>query len=196
MRNKTNGYVYYDYHKKTEKEEIAETAWKSIFNWITAIVCLLAVIVLAWSTFFRVVRVDGNSMLPNLENNDYVVVYTFNYTPVNGDIIVTSSDYDGGTILVKRVVATQGQSVSVDYDKDTVSVDSVVINDSYVYEKDVSPHKDEIEYPHVVADGYLFLMGDNRNVSRDSRSTEIGDINSDDVLGKVVFRISKNYKVY
>ncbi|MBQ8210464.1 MAG: signal peptidase I [Clostridia bacterium] len=196
MRDKANGYIYYDFHKKTEKEEIIETAWKSVFNWLAVIVGLLAVIILLWSMFFRVIEVDGGSMLPTLEDGDKVIVYTFNYTPEAGDIIVAESDYADGTVLVKRVIAKDGQTVAVDYDNDTVYVDSSALNEAYLYSEDIEPHDDEIEYPHTVQDGCLFLMGDNRNSSKDSRSTAIGDIDADYVLGKVVFRISSDYKIY
>lgn len=196
MRDKSNGYIYYDYHKKTEKEEIIETAWKSVFNWLAVITALLTVLVFVWSMFFRVVVIDGNSMHPTLQDADKVIVYTFNYKPEIGDIVVAESDYQGGTVLVKRIIAEEGQTVSVDYDKKCVNVDSKTLDENYIVDSDFAPHDDEIEYPHTVSNGSLFLMGDNRKSSKDSRSVEIGDINADNVLGKVVFRISADYKIY
>lgn len=193
MRNKVNGYIYYDYHKKTEKEEIIETAWKSVFNWLTVIVGLLSVLVLVWSMFFRVMKIDGSSMQPTLQDGDKVIVYTFNYTPDIGDIVVAAS---GDTVLVKRIIANEGQEVIVDYKSDCVTVDSEILNEEYVESSDIAEHDDEIEYPHKVAAGSLFLMGDNRNSSKDSRSNTVGDIDTDNIMGKVIFRISSDYKVY
>lgn len=194
MDGNAKGYIYYDYHKKTEKEELIEIAWKSVFNWLTVIVVMLAVLTFVWSMFFRVVEVDGNSMLPTLQDGDKLVVYTFNYTPEHGDIIVANMDDD--TVLVKRVIATENQNVNVDYNNSSVYVDSLLIEESYILDVDFNPHEDEIEYPHSVPAEHLFLMGDNRNSSKDSRSSAIGDIDADSVLGKVVFRISSDYKVY
>lgn len=193
MNNKSNGYIYYDYHKKTEKEEIIETAWKSVFNWLSVIVGIFALLFIIWSMFFRVMVVDGNSMLPNLQDGDKVIVYTFNYSPEQGDVVVAVDDDD--TILLKRVIAAENQTVDIDYNNSSVFVDSVKLQESYVYENSFKSHDDEIEYPHKVANGCLFLMGDNRNGSKDSRSSEIGDIDADYVLGKVIFRISSDYKV-
>ncbi len=193
MNNKANGYIYYDYHKKTEKEEIIETAWKSFFNWLSVIIGIFAILFFVWSMFFRVMVVDGNSMLPNLQDGDKVIVYTFNYSPKTGDVIVAVDDND--TILLKRVIATENQTVDIDYNNSSVFVDSVKLQESYIYENSFKPHDDEIEYPHKVSKGCLFLMGDNRNGSKDSRSSEIGDIDADYVLGKVIFRISSDYKI-
>ena len=123
MNNKSNGYIYYDYHKKTEKEEIIETAWKSVFNWLSVIIGIFALLFFVWSMFFRVMVVDGNSMLPNLQDGDKVIIYTFNYSPNAGDVVVAVDDND--TILLKRVIATENQTVDIDYNNSSVFVDSV-----------------------------------------------------------------------
>lgn len=193
MRNNTNGYIYYDYHKKSEKEEIIETAWKSIFNWLAVIIGFLSVVTLMCSIFFRVIEVDGNSMYPTLHDGEKVVVCTFNYTPEYGDIVVAKCD---DIIIVKRIIATENQQVYIDYDENCVKIDSEQLNEEYIESIDISEHDDEIEYPHIVEPGCFFLMGDNRNSSKDSRSLSIGDIDKNDIMGKVIFRLSSDFNIY
>lgn len=196
MRDKTNGYIYYEYHKKTEKEEVCETAWKSVFNWLSVIVGILFVFFSVWIVFFHVIEVDGNSMDPTLRDGDRVLVSTFNYSPVKGDIIVAANTDENGVNLVKRVIATENQTVNVDYTSNTVYVDGTAIEEKYLPEEMKASIKDEISYPYTVPKGCIFLMGDNRNISMDSRSVELGCIETDNVVGKVVIRFSSDYSIY
>ena len=189
MKDKKNGYIYYEYHEKSEKEVISETAWKSVFHWLYVIVGVLFVFFVAWMMFFHIISVDGDSMLPTLRDNDKLFVYTFNYTPEQGDIIVISMPEYEDYLLVKRVIAFENQTVDVDYNSGTVTVDGKVLDEKYASAMNVRSDN-EIAYPYTVPNGCVFVMGDNRNESRDSRSRGIGCIDENRIVGKALFRIS------
>lgn len=190
MRDKSNGYIYYNYHKKTEKEEISETAWKSAFRWLYAIVGVLFAFFMVWILLFQVVEVDGVSMEPTLESGDRVVVSTFCYTPKTGDIIVIGSLDDDEESLVKRVIATENQVVTMDYSAGNVIVDGVILDEPYISEAVYHRNDDEITYPYTVPEGCIFVMGDNRELSKDSRSVEIQSIDENLIVGKAVLRLT------
>lgn len=196
MRDKTNGYIYYNYHKKTEKEEIRETALRSVFRWLYAIVGVLFVFFMSWILFFQVVEVDGTSMMPTLNDGDRIVVSTLGYTPKRGDIVVIGASDEDGLCLVKRVIATENQVVTMDYSEGRVIVDGIVLKEDYLDELMTQRQKDEISYPYTVPEGCIFVMGDNRKVSKDSRSSAIKSIDEDFVVGKAVLRLSSDAVIY
>ena len=141
--------------------------------------------------FFRHSPVVGSSMYPTLKDGDILIVSTFNYTPKNGDIIVCQSEsYGLDTPLVKRVIATEGQTVTIDYQSWTVSVDGVTLDEGYI-NKDTAPMNPSnyLTETFTVPENHLFVMGDNRNGSTDSRDERIGFIDERYVLGKVSIRL-------
>ena len=186
---KPNGYIYYNYHKKTEKEEILDTALNSVFRWLTVIVSVLVAFFAIWILFFQVIEVDGTSMMPTLDDGDRLVVSTFGYTPERGDIVVIGKSSEDDVCLVKRVIATENQVVTMDYTEGKVIVDGVVLDEPYLAEAMKERQKDEISYPYTVPEGCVFVMGDNRKVSKDSRNTAIKSIDENLVVGKAAFRL-------
>lgn len=194
---KKNGYIYYDYHKKTEKEEIIATAWTSVFHWLYAIVGTLFVLFFVFSLFFRIVEVDGNSMRPTLYDDDKLLVYSFEYTPKSGDIVVVGTTDETQHTLVKRVIALEGQTVDIDYSKGTVYVDGAALQEDYAYEMTLELN-DEISYPYTVPKGCVFVLGDNRDDSKDSRSNEVKAVEVNRIVGKAVIRLFPidSYDIY
>ena len=154
------------------------------------VVFLVAGVLLVFSILFRIVIVSGPSMKSTLIDGDWLllmgnVLYS---NPKQGDVIVACKDaYDNGTPIVKRVIATEGQVVDINFETGTVTVDGKVLNEPYI----LSPtDRDEgVQFPLTVPDGCLFVLGDNRRESKDSRSPEIGLIDEREVLGKAVFVI-------
>ena len=187
MKDRKNGYIYYDYHKKTEKEEISDTAWTSVFHWLYGIVGFLFVLFIVFVLFFKVVEVDGESMSPTLDANDKLLVYTMNYIPKQGDIVVISAG-DDELSLIKRIIATENQTVEVDYKTGKVIVDGMEIKENYITEMS-APEDNEISYPYTVPENCVFVMGDNRNESRDSRSKVISAVEEYRIVGKAIIRL-------
>ncbi len=149
---------------------------------------LLAGLVLLFLLLFRVVVVSGTSMNNTLYDGDWLLVLsnTFYQDPEYGDVIVASKQsFDNGAPIVKRVIATEGQKVDIDFVSGTVYVDDVALSESYT----LTPTNEQegVSFPLVVEEGCLFVMGDNRNGSKDSRHPEIGQIDKREVLGKVFF---------
>ena len=154
------------------------------------IVYMLAIMMVVLLLVFRVVVVSGTSMNMTLLDGDYMLLLsnTFYHDPEPGDIVVISKDsFDNGTPIVKRVIATEGQTVDIDFQAGIVYVDGAALEEDYI--NALTTSNGGMEFPLVVEEGCVFAMGDNRNVSRDSRFPEIGQIDVQEILGKAFFLI-------
>ena len=163
---------------------------KSIVLYLHDLAYLIAAIVLAFLVCFRIVIVSGDSMYNTLVDGDYLLLLSnvFYPEPQQGDIIVASkADYEDGTPIIKRVIAIEGQEVDIDFITGTVFVDGIALEEDYIY----SPTKmDEgVTFPLIVDDGCVFVLGDNRGRSKDSRSPEIGLIDTRQIVGKAIMLI-------
>lgn len=187
MKEKKNGYIYYDYNKKSEKEIISATAWRSVFRWLYVIVGMLFVFFSASMICFHVISVDGESMRPTLNDKDKIFVYTLNYEPQVGDIVVMGDGSDE-SVVIKRVIALENQIVNVDYATGTITVDGKPIDEKYNFPM-TQRVDNEVAYPYLVEKGSIFVLGDNRDDSRDSRYRSIGSIDKNLIVGKAVFRL-------
>ena len=173
-------------------EQVSEEAKKenSLLVTLHDLAFLITAVLLAFSLLFRVVVVSGPSMNETLVDGDWLllvgnVLYS---EPKQGDIIVASKDsFDNGAPIIKRVIATEGQTVDIDFNIGVVYVDGVALEEDYT----LTPTNlyEGIQFPIVVEEGCIFVMGDNRNKSKDSRSVEIGLVDTREVLGKAVFLI-------
>lgn len=153
-----------------------------VFAWIECLVVALLCFVFITLFIGRVTGVDGSSMYPTLEDGDRVVVSTISFSPEDGDIVIFSSEYFDEP-LVKRVIATEGQTVDIVPQIGKVIVDNVIVEEDYINEDTHIIY--DVEFPVTVPEGCLFVMGDNRNFSTDSRSSRVGMVDSRSVLGKV-----------
>ena len=177
--------------KKTEEKEkipAAVAARREIYEWIQCLMSALIICVIIFVFFIRVIDVNGTSMVPTLQNGDKMLVSDLFYTPKAGDVVVFKKDeYDPDRALVKRVIATEGQTVNIDFDNGIVYVDGVPLEEEYVN----SPTNRQLQFigPAKVPEGCVFVLGDNRNASTDSRNSLIGMVDSRLILGKVYFVI-------
>lgn len=170
--------------KRAENEATEFTS--NCYEWLEAIAEAIIPVVIILSFVFRMFTVDGTSMLNTLYDGDKVFVTEWYYKPKGGDVVVIRKGQEFGEPLIKRIIATEGQTLNIDFETCTVTVDGVEIDES-PYVKDKIWFEDDGEIPSVVPKGKCFVMGDNRNGSTDSRSKIVGLIDNYDVLGKSWF---------
>ena len=172
-----------------QKEKKGKFSWqKNALLYLHDFVYLLATIILIFMLCFRVVVVSGTSMNNTLLDGDYLLLLgdVFYRNPQPGDVIVASKDsFDNGAPIVKRVIATEGQEVDIDFNSGIVYVDGEPLDEPYTMTPTNNP--EGTSFPLVVEEGCIFVMGDNRNASKDSRDPEIGQIDRREILGKVIF---------
>lgn len=170
-----------------EQFEVAESVsvTESCYEWLHTLISAIVFVVLLLTFVFRLVVVDGESMMDTLYDRDQVLVTNFCYTPKCGDVVVISKGAELNKPIIKRVIATEGQTLDIDFETGTVTVDGVVIDEPYI--KDLTTRKGDAEIPAVVPKDTVFVMGDNRNHSTDSRFTAVGLIDEDNIIGKAQY---------
>ncbi len=171
---------------KKEKEKLGFAA--DCYTWLQALSCALVILIVLFTFFGRIIGVFGSSMVPTLEGGDMLLLQCVGYEPAQGDIVVLHKDF--GEIhspIVKRVIAVGGQTVEIDYDTSTVYVDGQALDEPYLNETMRAP-EDAYEQGTYweVPEGSVFVMGDNRNASSDSRHSELGVVDERYLLGKVL----------
>lgn len=156
------------------------------------IFCTVMIVLLLLNTFVvKLAIVDGHSMDPTLHDRQLMLVFRPGYVPQQGDVIVihTGKSILSRDYIVKRVIGTAGQTVKIDYDLNTVSVDGAELEEPYLnYDEEdpLLPRDDRAVVSYTVPEGCVFVMGDNRNHSADSRSSKYGMIDRSKIIGKVV----------
>ena len=156
----------------------------------------ISIVVLIFSFFFRVCTVDGPSMEKTLFDGEKLLISDVAYEPKRGDIIIFHQTGSLNEAVVKRVIATGGETIDIDFKTWTVTItdkngDVFVLDEPYMNLDDSYPLlTSELEFPYLVPEGQLFVMGDNRNRSADSRGSRIGLVDERRVLGRVICRIS------
>ncbi len=173
----------------------------NIYDWAETLLFALATVIIIFTFVLKVVNVSGDSMRESFHNGDKLIVSGIGYTPAQGDVVVVDVTHNleaKGLVpnapYIKRVIATEGQTVNIDPFSWTVYVDGEPIEEPYVYHCNNNPmHRGSLVYPYTVPEGSVFVMGDNRNGSSDSRS--LGAIESKYILGKVYLRLMPDFGV-
>lgn len=173
-----------------------KTNWAyEIYGMLHDVIYLLAAVTLIFVYFVRLVGVQGDSMLPTLHNQDYLLLesnFLYNGNDFEyGDIVVLNVPHfesQGEGPIVKRIIATEGQTVDIDFQRGQVYVDGVMLQEDYINEPTYNNWEGQngLQYPAVVPEGCVFVLGDNRNNSMDSRYAPIGMVDERYVLGKVI----------
>ncbi len=194
-------YVYYTSSKKADN-----TSYKTeLFDWIDIVVVALVTVIVAFTFLFRVATIDGVSMQNTFQDGEKVIISNLDYTPSSGDVVVLSRNYlnnpdndeQSARPIIKRIIATEGQTVSIDFARGIVYVDGQALSEPYT--KTPTNNKLDLDFPFdgdvvTVPENCVFVLGDNRNNSLDSRSSTIGNlgngmIDTRYIIGKVRFRI-------
>ncbi|MBR5223845.1 MAG: signal peptidase I [Clostridia bacterium] len=174
------------------------TIKKEIIDGLSAVASALIIVVILFGFIFRIAVISGDSMKNTLFDKEIVIISNLNYTPKYGDIVVISrnaentpesAQKDNGPII-KRVIATENQEVDIDFEKGIVYVDKVALVEDYI--STPTHRQDDIEFPVTVPKGCVFVLGDNREVSLDSRDSRIGKngmVDTRYILGEAVLRV-------
>ena len=157
---------------------------QGLLEWYEALVSAALILVLLFSFFFRIIQVDGQSMVPTLDHGDKLIVLGAGYVPRRGDVVIVDGYTSYGKPLVKRVIAKGGDTIYIDYDTGEVWVNEKLLQEEYIAEPTHLGY--DVVFPYTVPEGTVFVMGDNRNASLDSRSSYVGCIDEQDILGKVL----------
>jgi len=170
--------------------EIEQSAVRTIFEWIEQFVFVFSAVLIVMTFIARPSPVNGESMLNTLHDKELVIVSDLFYTPEIGDIVVFQSKPTGyEKPYVKRIIALGGQTLDINFDTWEVTVDGVVLDEYYVRTETRSMLESSFTFPMVIPDGKIFVMGDNRNHSQDSRAAIVGPVDTRFLLGRVVFRV-------
>lgn len=183
------------------EQDAASRGWRrDVYDWLQTLALVLVFITVFFTFFGMVFGVSGSSMYPTLHDGDAMLIQRIGYTPQQGDIVVLKKDgfpyEDDSEAIVKRVIAVAGQTVEIDYSTNTVYVDGVALEEDYLnfanegteqYGDDYMVERDGMVYSSFqVPEGCIFVMGDNRNGSTDSRYAALGMVDTRYVLGKAV----------
>ncbi len=178
-------------------EEVVETTWqKELFEWVKVIVIAVVIAMLLKTFVMTLAKVDGASMEPTLQNNDRMYVNKLFYTPERGDVVIIKSNKTNDKFWIKRVIAVEGDTLFIDFRTGDVYVNDEIIDEPYINEETLTfgnyvnhllvQGQFTRENPLTIPEGEVFVMGDNRNHSSDSRA--IGTVAVEDVEGHAVFR--------
>ncbi len=180
-----------------EGKQVAVSAKKEFLEWLDVICVAVIAVVLIFCFVFRIATIDGKSMMNTLHHGDRVIISNFNYEPRQGDIVVVSrntlnsaeTEDTSAEPIIKRVIAVGGQTVDIDFESGIVYVDGVALEEDYLG----SPTYDQydVQFPLYIPEGHIFILGDNRGDSLDSRSSRIGNggiVDNRYVLGRAIFR--------
>ncbi len=194
-------------HNKDEVSEVdneeqekldSETIKTFVFDWLEVLVHAIIVVVICFTFIFRIATIDGESMEDTLYNGEKIVISNMFYEPKAGDIVVISRNRENSvytmnetnTPIIKRIIALEGQMVDIDFEEGIVYVDGVALDEPYT--KTPTNVNHGVTFPVIVDEGCVFVLGDHRNKSLDSRSPQIGEYGMIDtryILGKALFRI-------
>ena len=182
----------------TKKEE--RNVKEFIFDWLEILVHAIIAVVICFSFLFRIATIDGPSMNDTLYHGEKVIITNLFYEPKVGDIVVISRNKENSiftmnennTPIIKRIIALEGQTVRIDFEEGIVYVDEIALDEPYTRTPTNAKYDIDFSTPQMVPEGCVFVLGDNRNESLDSRSSQIGEYGMVDtryILGHAIYRI-------
>jgi len=167
------------------EEKTPSVRFQGLYLWMQSLVMMLLVIMFIVAFIGKPIEVRMASMTPTLLEGDRMIVRSIFYTPQRGDVVVFARhDFQDGQAIVKRVVALEGDVVDIDIDTGTVYLNGQALYEPFT--NGPTNRAGDMSYPFTVPAGHVFVIGDNRNNSMDSRNTEIGPVDEREIIGQVV----------
>lgn len=178
-----------DKKQKNAPKEEKETFAEGLYSWLQALTFALVILLILFTFFGRIIGVDGHSMDSTLADRDMLLLQCVGYEPRQGDVVVLNKPFaDIRNPIVKRVIAVGGQTVDINYGAGTVCVDGIALDEPYINEPMFPPASPYMQQTHwEIPEGSVFVMGDNRNASSDSRDDRLGIVDNRYVLGRAVY---------
>lgn len=174
-------------NKTQEVEEARQDGGRELYEWMRSLVASVLMITLLFTFVIRLMGVEGPSMIPTLQEGDRLLVLSSllcgEYR--QGDIVIARKESFSGNPIVKRVIAVGGQTVDIDFSLGKVYVDGVELEEDYV--SDLTYVSEGTAFPLTLAEGEVFLLGDNRPMSSDSRDPRLAAVDERCLIGRAVF---------
>ena len=184
------------------REDVERSILGDLLDLIESILCSVFLEFLVFTILIRIDTVEGASMVPTLVNGDRLIISELGYTPQQGDVVIINArkSYQLGSaqqvveseglnkLIVKRIIALGGQNAVIDFYTGTVTVDDQLLQEGYI---NTLTTRDEggMQFPVVVPEGYVFVLGDNRDISKDSRHPNVGFVPESEIMGKALLRV-------
>ncbi len=172
-------------NNQAQDKNTKSSAIETVFDFVEVAVFALVMVAVLFAFFIRIVGVDGGSMMNTLQNHDRLLLVKAFYTPERGDIVVINRE--NNTPLIKRVIAVGGDTIEINPETNEVILNGEILNEPYVDESYPTLLFD-MNGPVTVPEGHVFVMGDHRDASHDSRKNDIGCVDEDAIVGKAIFR--------
>lgn len=179
-----------------EAQEEPKGLVSALFDGVDSVRNAILAVFVIFTFVFRAVGVDGSSMVPTLHDGDWMAVRSIVTEVKRGDIVIITQPWDRNVPIVKRVIAVSGDVVNIDFNLHEVYVNGEKLNEPYINEPTALSY--DMQFPLTVEEGKVFVMGDNRNDSLDSRSSRIGLIDERYIFGKAEVRLHpiKDWNIY
>lgn len=172
-------------NKEAEHSASAKNGFAgSCYEWVEALIASLIVAVIIFTLFFRIVNVNGPSMLPTLKSGDRIVLSGWPYHPHRNDVVVVTHTAKLHEPIIKRVIALENEVVDIDFKTGVVSVNGRPLEESDYLKRGTTEQRSDYTFPLTVPKGHVFVLGDNRSVSDDSRFSDVGMVDCRMILGK------------